>query len=52
MLRDDVQMISVDDHVIEPAHVFAEHIDPKFRDRAPKIVDLERLGARARRHGD
>ena len=41
MLRDDVQMISVDDHVIEPAHVFADHIDPKFRDRAPRIVERD-----------
>ena len=39
MLRDDVQPVSVDDHVIEPAHVFAEHIAPKFRDRAPRIVE-------------
>ena len=41
MLRDDVQPISVDDHVVEPAHVFVDHIDPKFRDRAPRIVDRD-----------
>ena len=41
MLRDDVQAISVDDHVIEPAHVFVDHIDPKFRDRAPRIVERD-----------
>ncbi len=41
MLRDDVQPISVDDHVIEPAHVFADHIEPKFRDRAPRIVERD-----------
>ena len=41
MLRDDVQPISVDDHVIEPAHVFSDHIDPKFRDRAPRIVERD-----------
>jgi len=34
MLRDDVQLISVDDHVGEPAHVFTAHIEPKFRDGA------------------
>ena len=33
--------ISVDDHVIEPAHVFVDHIDPKFRDRAPRIVERD-----------
>lgn len=41
MLRDDVQLISVDDHVVEPAHVFTAHIEPKFRDRAPHIVDRD-----------
>ena len=41
MLRDDVQAISVDDHVVEPAHVFVDHIDPKFRDRAPRIIERD-----------
>lgn len=35
MLRDDVQLISVDDHVIELAQVFTAHIEPKFRDQPP-----------------
>jgi hypothetical protein len=43
MLRDDVQLISVDDHVVGPAHVFTAHIDPKFRDRAPRIVKRDRV---------
>ena len=41
MLPDDVQPVSVDDHVVEPSHVFADHIEPKFRDRAPRIVDRD-----------
>lgn len=41
MLRDDVQPISVDDHVVEPPNVFVDHIDPKFRDQAPRIVDRD-----------
>jgi predicted TIM-barrel fold metal-dependent hydrolase len=41
MLHDDVQAISVDDHVIEPAHIFAEHIERRFRDRAPRIVERD-----------
>ena len=41
MLRDDVQAISVDDHVVEPPHVFVDHIEPKFRDRAPRIVERD-----------
>jgi hypothetical protein len=39
MLRDDVRAIWVDDHVIEPAHVFVDHIEPSFRDRAPRIAE-------------
>ncbi|MHB1583121.1 MAG: amidohydrolase family protein [Acidimicrobiales bacterium] len=38
MLRPEVQLISVDDHVVEPPHVFADHIEPKYRDAAPKVV--------------
>jgi predicted TIM-barrel fold metal-dependent hydrolase len=38
MLRPDVQLISVDDHVVEPPHTFVDHIDPKFRDSAPRVV--------------
>jgi predicted TIM-barrel fold metal-dependent hydrolase len=43
MLRDDVQPISVDDHVVEPPNVFTDHIEPRFRDRAPRIVDRDRV---------
>src|SRR5439155_12558116 len=41
MLRDDVQAISVDDHVVEPSHVFVDHIEPRFRDRAPRIGERD-----------
>ena len=41
MLRDDVKLISVDDHIVEPAHAFVDHIDPKYRDRAPVIVERD-----------
>ncbi len=39
MLRPDVQLISVDDHVVEPPHTFVEHIDPKFASGAPRVVE-------------
>jgi predicted TIM-barrel fold metal-dependent hydrolase len=39
VLTDDTKLISVDDHVVEPAHVFAEHIEARYRDRAPRIVE-------------
>jgi predicted TIM-barrel fold metal-dependent hydrolase len=41
MLRDDVQPISVDDHVVEPPGVFVDRIERRFRDRAPRIVDRD-----------
>ena len=41
MLTPDTKLISVDDHVIEPAHVFTEHIAARYRDRAPRIVEPE-----------
>jgi hypothetical protein len=31
-------LISVDDHILEPGHIWQERIAPKDRDRAPKLV--------------
>ncbi len=31
------KIVSVDDHVIEPPHLWDEWINPKFRDRAPRV---------------
>lgn len=39
MLNDATKLISVDDHVIEPPHVFVDHIEAKHRDAAPRIVE-------------
>jgi predicted TIM-barrel fold metal-dependent hydrolase len=36
-LPDDVQVVSVDDHVIEPPGVFSERLPAKFKDRGPRI---------------
>jgi len=41
VLTADTKLISVDDHVIEPAGVFVDHIAPRYRDRAPRIVESE-----------
>src|SRR5262249_61997325 len=41
MLPADTKLISVDDHVIEPPDVFHDHIAPRYRDRAPRIVAPE-----------
>jgi predicted TIM-barrel fold metal-dependent hydrolase len=35
---DDLILISVDDHLIEPPDLFVNHLDAKYRDRAPKLV--------------
>ena len=35
---DDLILISVDDHLIEPPDLFADHLDAKYHDRAPKLV--------------
>ncbi|MDV3258238.1 MAG: hypothetical protein LOX97_10760 [Sphingomonas sp.] len=31
-------MISCDDHIVEPPNLWEDWIDPKFKDRAPRVV--------------
>ena len=38
MQADDLILISVDDHVIEPPDLFVNTLDARYRDRAPKLV--------------
>ncbi len=35
---EDLILVSVDDHVIEPAGMFDAHIPEKYRDRAPRVL--------------
>src|SRR2546421_7207878 len=35
---DELVLISVDDHLIEPPDLFLNHLDAKYQDRAPKLV--------------
>ncbi|MCV7431328.1 amidohydrolase family protein [Mycolicibacterium bacteremicum] len=35
---DDMILISVDDHIIEPPDMFANHLPAKYRDEAPRLV--------------
>ena len=37
-------MISADSHVTEPPNTYVDNIDPAYRDRAPKMIDHEKLG--------
>ena len=36
--------ISADSHITEPPNCYVDFIDPKFRDRAPRIKQLEGVG--------
>ncbi len=33
------KLFSVDDHVIEPAHVWSDYVPAKYKDRAPHVVE-------------
>jgi predicted TIM-barrel fold metal-dependent hydrolase len=35
---DDMIILSIDDHTIEPPDIFDEHLPAKYRDRAPKLL--------------
>lgn len=37
-------IISADSHVAEPPHCYVDYIEPKFRDRAPRMVYDEKRG--------
>lgn len=36
--KDDMILISVDDHIIEPPNMFKNHLPAKYRDEAPRLV--------------
>ena len=38
MNKDDLILISVDDHIAEPADMFDAHVPAKFKDLAPRVV--------------
>ncbi|MFC4942911.1 amidohydrolase family protein [Pseudonocardia sp. GCM10023141] len=40
-LRDDMQLISVDDHVVEPPDVWQKRLPQRYLDAAPRIVEEE-----------
>jgi predicted TIM-barrel fold metal-dependent hydrolase len=41
VLTTQTKLVSVDDHVIEPPHVFTDHVEARYRGRAPRIVESE-----------
>jgi predicted TIM-barrel fold metal-dependent hydrolase len=38
MQLDDLILVSVDDHIVEPPDIFEHHLPAKWRDRAPRVV--------------
>jgi predicted TIM-barrel fold metal-dependent hydrolase len=38
MRIEDMVLVSVDDHLIEPADMFANHVPARYRDRAPTVI--------------
>ncbi|SKB97137.1 amidohydrolase family protein [Sphingopyxis flava] len=38
MRLEDMVMISVDDHIVEPPSIFKHHLADKYKDRAPRVV--------------
>jgi predicted TIM-barrel fold metal-dependent hydrolase len=38
---DDLILVSVDDHLVEPPTMFEDHIPAKYKDQAPKVVHTE-----------
>jgi predicted TIM-barrel fold metal-dependent hydrolase len=41
VLTDDMQLISVDDHVVEPPNVWTDRLPAKYREAGPHIVERE-----------
>ncbi|HEY3832288.1 MAG TPA: amidohydrolase family protein [Acidimicrobiia bacterium] len=48
---DDLILISVDDHICEPADMFDAHVPAKYRDQAPRVVERPD-GAQQWRYGE
>src|SRR2546423_13107665 len=39
VVPEDLVLVSVDDHICEPANMFDAHVPQKYRDRAPRVVE-------------
>ncbi len=38
MRPEDLILVSVDDHVVEPAGMFENHLGPEYKSKAPRVV--------------
>ena len=39
MNKDDLILVSVDDHICEPPHMFDAHVPEKYKELAPKVIE-------------
>ena len=44
MQMDEMILISIDDHIIEPADMFDRHMPAKYRDQAPRYLHDQETG--------
>lgn len=51
MNKDDLILVSVDDHIAEPADMFDAHVPLKYKDRAPRVL-TEANGSEQWYYGD
>src|SRR5437868_13869917 len=51
MNHDDLILISVDDHIAEPADMFQAHVPERYKDRAPRVI-IEPGGVQQWYYGD
>jgi predicted TIM-barrel fold metal-dependent hydrolase len=49
--KDELILISVDDHIAEPADMFKAHVPERFKDQAPRVI-LEKDGTEQWYYGD
>ena len=51
-ILDNYKLISADSHIVEPPDLYTSRIEPRFRDRAPRMERLETpAGREVRRLG-
>ncbi|HVM67945.1 MAG TPA: amidohydrolase family protein [Acidimicrobiales bacterium] len=41
MLRPETKVLSADDHMIEPRHLWADRVPARYRDACPRIVEVD-----------
>ena len=42
MKLEDMILVSVDDHIVEPPTLFDKHLPAEYKDKAPKVIKQNR----------